>query len=218
MDEEKRSSSEILLSLEEKVDTLIKYYQNVDYSQKVILGQINSLKMQFEAAKNAPAPSVQKFNPPIVTAIPEMVKSNQNLISQPKSDFGKLAEKHGIDVEEAVQEEEMTEEQGIRQGLRNQRVVNNSSNKQAVSQALKRPDNTPLFLASIEILDATGGVVKQTRTDAKGFWKAVLSEGTYTVHVIKKFPNDPLQENIDKSYSISIPSSAKPIILNAVKF
>ena len=86
--------------------------------------------------------------------------------------------------------------------------------KSSISQVLKNDDDTPLFLANVEVFDENGELINQTRTNTKGRWLMALSPGDYQVHVLKRYPADSGKVSIDTMYPISVPSSDKPLELD----
>src|SRR5690606_12624399 len=217
MTEDKRSATDILLGLETKVETLSKRFANVENLLKVLLNNINNQTPKLQP--ETPKPS--KVTGPI---------NKDNFDHRDKtSRFADLAKQHGLDVErEPARNESVIEarpstlppdpdgddmiEASSRGASRGQRGAK-SSVKASVSQILYREDGQPLFLASVEVLDQTGMLINQTRTNPKGRWLMALSPGEYQVHVLKRFPADSGKESIDTTYRINVPPSDKPMEL-----
>lgn len=215
-----RSAIDILLELEQKVDALSRRYGNVENLLKVLLNNINNghvPKPQEAATKSV------KITGPI----------NKNNFDQREktSKFVDLANQQGLDVEddevptrlETVIKarpsdlppdpsgEDMVEAPS-RGASRGQRGAKTSA-KLSVSQVLFREEGQPLFLASVEVLDESGVLINQTRTNPKGRWLMALAPGEYQVHVLKRFTQDSGKETVDLTYKINIPPSDKPMEL-----
>ena len=74
-------------------------------------------------------------------------------------------------------------------------------------------DNSPIYLANVELLDENGSLINQTRTNTKGRWMMALAPGSYQVHVLKRFPPDSGKSMIDVTYKIDVPDSSVPLEL-----
>lgn len=187
-------------------------------------------------------PQVQQQPPqPVRTPQPVTgVVNKDNFDTRPKtSRFSEAAANHGLDVEEDIEVVDPFESQHIddeivarpippvvkqadhdtlieapsRGNSRGQRGPKTKSTKCSVSQDLSR-DDSPVFLANVELLDENGTLVNQTRTNTKGRWMMALAPGSYQVHVLKRFPPDSGKKPIDVTYPIVIPPSDKPLELS----
>lgn len=108
---------------------------------------------------------------------------------------------------------DLLEAAASRGNSRGQRGPKTKGAKYSVSQNLVR-DNSPVYLATVELLDENGSLINQTRTNTKGRWMLALAPGSYQVHVLKRFPPDSGKKPIDVTYPIVIPQSDKPVELN----
>lgn len=221
MSEDKRTATDILLELEGKVNILSKRFGNVENLLKVLLNNINN-RQSSGPKLGIPAPLEPKITGPIS-------RDNFNQREQTNK-FAELANQHGVVVDDETpsaidtviearpselppdpEGEDMLEAPS-RKSSRGQRG-SKSSAKSSVSQVLYREEGQPLFLAAIEVLDQTGVLINQTRTNPKGRWLMALAPGEYQVHVLKRYPPDSGKESIDTSYQIKVPPSDKPMEL-----
>jgi hypothetical protein len=108
---------------------------------------------------------------------------------------------------------DLLESAASRGNSRGQRGPKTKGTKCSVSQNLVREDS-PIYLATVELLDENGSLINQTRTNTKGRWMLALAPGSYQVHVLKRFPPDSGKKQIDVTYPIVIPQSDKPVELN----
>lgn len=218
MVEDNRTSTDILLELEVKIDLLSRRFNNVELLLKTILNNINKQSSS----------SVQEESKPIKNTGP----INKNNFDQrdKTTRFADLASQHGLDVEDEpparfeniikARPSELPPDPGgddmveapSRGASRGQRGAKTSA-KLSVSQVLYRDEGQPLFLASVEVLDESGVLINQTRTNPKGRWLMALSPGEYQVHVLKRFTQDSGKETVDVTYKINIPPSDKPMEL-----
>jgi len=193
---EARSSTDILLELEQKLDTLGKRFQVIEHLQKIILGKLN--------AKVDVAPTLQKTE---VKNVNPSVVNKDNFEQRPKtSSFADLAAQHGVKVEDDVTTDLIeavdTREVSVR-GSRGP-VIKHSGQKKNVIQYVRFPDGKPILLASIEILDLNDEILNRTRTNTKGSWKAPLLPGIYKIHLLKNYLGDDSKKPIDLTYEIEV--------------
>jgi hypothetical protein len=205
-----RKATDVIIDLETKVDSLVGYIKNMDNNIKLLLGHINELKMV-------------GVNPPVVapnSSPPAVAKQAMKFEEMPKTNiFDGLKEQAGIQdnsTNNSIEEQpddELIEEVVHTGERRGSRVATQSSNKISVSQQIFMPDGSPMFLASVEIMDFNGMLVKQTRTNTKGRWIAPLEQGNYSVHVVKR-TSDNSKEPIELQFVVEIPSSEAPLELD----
>lgn len=217
-----RAATDILLSIESKLDVLEKRCQNSENLLKLLLGRFN----QF-----LPSSQKQSVSQP---SIPEDIVVKNNFDNRPKTDkFIQLAAKQGIVINDKADNipkniitavpqfnddvDTMTEAK-VRGNVRGQRGPKIEGGKSSVSQMLTGNNNVPLFLANIEILNENNELINQTRTNTKGRWLTALAPGNYQVHVVKNFPADSGKKTIDTTYEILVPSSAQPVELSPLSF
>lgn len=207
MVEDKRSATDILLSLESKVITMEKRVQNIEYLLKALLGKNNK-------SQSIP-PATLSLSQTAQRTIQNDVINKDNFEDRPKTNrFEEMAASHGVKLgtyEEASSGE--MEEAPIRSLSRGQRGPKKSGSKTSVSQILSS-GNSPVFLANIEILDDNNELVSQTRTNPKGRWLMALAPGDYQVHVTKRYPPDSGKASIDTMYQINVPPTDKPLELD----
>jgi hypothetical protein len=203
-----RNISEIILSLEEKVESLTKQVANNESLLKNLLNSVNRLVRQ-GAAPSAPTvapPAVATAAPPAAaTAAPAMEPE----LEEPKSRFERLKEMHGIT-------DQTTNVQDLKSGFRKiDRAAVSASNinvkKTSVTQQVTY-QGTPLIVAAIEIKNLNGKIVESCRTNQKGIWVASLEPGDYIVFVIKRFVRESKQP-IEAIYEISVAASDSAVVL-----
>lgn len=229
--EEKRTATDILLSIEAKLNTLEGRIKNSENILKITLGRLNEAL----AGTQAPQASQSVISSPQPTSYPRQVVNRENFDDRPKtSEFTKQAAQFGIDVEdntperieqvfvakpldetELVDHDELIESPSRGTATRGQRGPKSKGTKTSVSQVLSAGE-TPLFLANVEIFNETGQLVNQARTNTKGRWLMALEPGNYQVHVLKRFPPDSGRVPVDTTYQISVPPANKPLELNSL--
>jgi hypothetical protein len=201
MAEEKRSATDILLSLESKINTLEQRSQNTEYLLKALLGKTNK-------AVSVSTPSESQF-----------VVNKDNFENRPKTNrFSEMAESQGVSLDdhEMISSFGISEmsESAVRGSSRGQRGAKPKGSKTSVSQTINC-GNSPVFLANIEVFDENNELISNTRTNTKGRWLSALYPGNYNVHILKRYPPDSGKKPIDTSYQITVPSSDKPLELDS---
>ena len=230
--EDKRTATDILLSIENKLNILEGRVKNSEGLLKILLGRLNDV-----LTPQTPTVAVQP-SPVQTPRIPESnVINKDNFETRPKTTkFADAAKKFNIDIEDDV-EDEIKEIQGIfvakpqsnviesddmveasvRGSARGQRGPKNKATRSSVSQTLSAGSN-PLFLANIEVFDQEGSLINKGRTNTSGRWLMTLGPGDYQVHVLKRFPPDSGKTPIDTMYQISVPLSDGPLELDPLSF
>lgn len=83
-----------------------------------------------------------------------------------------------------------------------------------VWQKLVTEAGGPVFLASVEIINENGEVIKKARSDASGTWKASLNPGKYTISVVKRANPNSDKQGFSTSYEIVVPRGEALVDLN----
>lgn len=203
-EEDKRTATDILLSIESKLIKLEGRVQNSEYLLKTLLGKIN--KQSVSTAQSSSKPTIYESDIINKDNFENRIKTNK---------FVEIAASQGVSLEDnsgVVNFSNDLEEASLRGEARGQRGVKLKGPKSSVSQVLNR-GNDILFLANIEVLDENNELVSQTRTNTKGRWMMSLAPGDYQVHVTKRFSPDSGKRPIDTMYQIMVPKSDKPIEL-----
>jgi len=101
--------------------------------------------------------------------------------------------------------EEATSFTGTRRGARVDRTQPDARVK--VNQMIYDSDRKPLPLATVKITNSLGQTVKSARSNPKGVWKADLNPGSYNIHVMRRFANEPNKTPVEMQYTISVPNT-----------
>jgi hypothetical protein len=207
-EEDKRTATDILISLECQINLLSNRIRNSENLLKLLLAKING---QNTISGNSVAQ-------PILTekVEQETVINKDNFNNRVKtSKFTELAKANGIEIKDTDISSNSSgmKEADVRGTARGQRGPKSNASKSSVSQLLN-DGTTPLFLANIEVLDENGELVNQTRTNTKGKWLMTLAPGKYDVHVSKRFPSESGKKSIDNTHSIEVFPSDGPVELS----
>jgi hypothetical protein len=156
-DKEQRKASDVLLSIESKIDTVLKLMANYDFTNKLILSKLNVLNTisNLDSANSIP--------PVINSPITSNVESNIPIISTPS------IIKRNVNQENAKEME----------------LEEFSNKKIPVIQRVVDDKGKDLFMAEVSIMTLDKELVNKTKTNAMGKWQAQLKPGKYLVQIIK---------------------------------
>jgi hypothetical protein len=175
---EKRKASDILLGVEDRVNTLIKIMSVYDMNTKLLLERVNfiySYIKQVQALDEAQltSPPASLFPEPIQASSEHIITEEQNPIGHrrtPRSDFFNNAESMPSTVATPLQQ--IAQDQL-------------SDKKVPVIQRVTDGKGKDLFMAEVIIFDEQKQVVVKTKTNAAGKWQAYLRPGKYNVSIVK---------------------------------
>lgn len=210
MDE--RKATDILLDLESKVDSLLAYYKVIDFNLKMILTKLQMQKI--ESNQNIELPKVSENVGTVEAFIPETkgkkAKTIKSTVPPPTQPPIPSAATPAISSVSAPPEEVFPEQD---EGLK--KAVVKSGKKVAVQQKIMYPNGKNMILAEIKITTSSGELIKTTRTDSSGKWKAVLVPGQYIVNIASRILQD--QPKIEKSYAFEVPVQDEILELDPIK-
>ncbi len=205
----KRPLEEVVIALEGKVNKLLSLFSNIDYTNKLLLNQVN----QMTQALQTPITEEEQtaLSPTAATKIAQKIEAlpQEDYSSTPGVMEGTKMGFEPSDFDDAGNPvlQEVTVPKGSRRG---DRKPKGGAPRIAVSQKIIFPDGNPLFLGAVVIKDKTGALVKQTRTNSQGRWVAGLSPGEYSVTIFKR-GGEGGTEAVDLDYLINVPPSEKPV-------
>ncbi len=209
----KRSASDVILEMEQTLNTILGHQRNMDANIKILLARSVKQQSSRPAAQPDPIPEPKPEPEPPPKRGPGRPPKSAKFEDLPKTNiFETLKKRSGlIDADLTTEHDELIEEvvhKGDRRGARN---PTKPSGKVSVSQQVLNDEGSPIFLASVEILDMNGALIKQTRTNTKGRWVAPLDPGRYAVHITKRIQDKP---PVDLKFAVEIPETGKPMELD----
>ncbi len=242
---EPRKASEIILSLENKIDILMATIKSMELNIKILSNKLNLLSEKIDATprEQPKAASVGKFEAvdmvPVEYPIEEVLEQNPQgfrRTSRPETyqksndilENGVLAPVQvpflntKIPVQPQINKEvEPTvvfknyEEKVV--SPTEVKIDTNNSQVIAVSQRVMDSTNKSLFLASVKVYNSQNDVISPSdlKTDHMGKWKMILTPGKYTVEVNKLSGKDRVE--LQKKVSIEITGKEKEVILPTLK-
>ena len=215
--EEPRKASDILISLETKVDQIFGIIRNQDLLIKVLTNKLNSfietINSMIEDHEDPPKtpnePQIQTViagnSLPVETAPvgfrrtsrPETFENNtpkQVIAMQaPAVAVPKPTPQPEVQFPEYVEPKKPTPAKKVKAEQPTQPAkITNTGSKIPVSQRIVNEAGKALFVADIEVINSDNEIVHKTRTNGLGKWEASLSPGAYKVKISK-------QESLSKS-------------------
>lgn len=220
MSDEPRKATEILLSLEEKVNTLVKIVSVYDMNTKIILNRVNKIHAYIEmlerevvehAAPKHPTAASQLGEPDPIDEGP-IETSAEHVITMTDKPMGHRrtprAETYVSEVLPAVPVQEPE--------VRHAKVDN--ERKVPVTQRVTWQDASgavkDLFMAEVSIFNDQKELVTKTKTNAAGKWQAYIKPGMYTVNVTKT--DTATKKKLEALQDIDVEDSKTTVILPTV--
>ena len=162
-----RKASDILVSLEKKIDMMNRITAGQDLNSKLMLDRLNRICVLLEGISQFSQPSVTE---PIV-ALEDVQDAESEAIVDPivvetnPTGFRRTARPESYPTTEEFASQD--------------KVV-------AVAQKITWNDGKPALMAEIEIRDQERNLVAKSRTNTGGKWQAPLKPGNYTVVALKR--------------------------------
>lgn len=188
--DEQRKASEILISIEDNVNKLIKIISVYDMNSKLTLDRVNKIynyinslqseNLQEEKETNS-SDKINTNSDEIITMSDVPISNKRAAVEQPT--IPKLNE-------------------------------NDTLKKVPVIQRITDNNGKDLFMAEVIILNDNKDFVFKTKTNAVGKWQALLKPGKYSVNITKT--DSATKNKIEASQDIDIVNSNSPIVLQTI--
>lgn len=233
MEKEPRKASEIILSMENKIDTLLGIVRSLDLNIKILSNKLNQLSEKRDTAQ--PKITMEAVNTSFVTHPPRIaqpIDPERNILIDPEK---------SLQMDDAIKGFRRTSRPETFAGdnaylprtkelPKAEVVVPNKNNAPAPQPNVSQPNtkgpaaiiptmqrvvnrnNKSIFLADVEIINLETKEVKRTRTNGTGKWTAALEAGSYEV-VVKK-QEAASNEMLQVVQDIKIDGKTSPLELN----
>ena len=208
-----RKATEVLLSIEQKIDELVGFVRNIDHNNKLILSRLNMLESQ----PTAPRPNAQPLDsagllvPSAPQQQPVFAKPDKSFKfeNRPKTNkFEQMQQSLGVNDDSLpLSKEERFElmEEGVPQGQRRGQRIEKTDSSRCNTKQIVQHMGQPLFMATVQIMNDSNQVIKRTRTNTVGRWTAPLDPGNYRIDVLKMPNEEKKTPLIESSYFVEIP-------------
>jgi hypothetical protein len=199
MSDEERKATDVLLSIESKLEALLNHHRTQELNLKILSNKFNSLidnipKYLAENKFNIAQPQI-KIEVADVSPIPTKGKSLNLLTDSDPIGFRRTSRPETF---EDKNKQSDSRESSIQKVVQNFEHANQKENiphippklnEGAISQITQRiidKNQKSIFLAEVEIKSPEGSIVHKTRTNSVGKWNATLPVGKYRVSISKR--------------------------------
>lgn len=211
MSEDQRKASEIILSIESKLDNMLKTMGSYETNTKLILDRVNKVYLYIEEVKKSY--SIVQENEENFTNLDEPISISKDPIinkrsAKPLPDANGLQNPYKMDGFNEVKKIEtvVVEE-------KNSEII--SDKKVPVIQRITDQTGKDIFMADVLVCNSKQEAIYKTKTNAIGKWQAHLRPGAYTINVSKTDMNT--KKKLEIKQEINIPASNATVVLDALK-
>lgn len=194
--EETRTTSEIVVALEEKINTIMKIISVYDMNSKLTLDRVNKIYAYIEKIQAEDASEMQTNTPP------QTVKISQDRVipvSETPTDRGRVSRT------ETFVPPPQTEQAP---------KPKSSDRKIPIMQRVVDDNNKDIFLVDVTIMNDMGEQVGKAKTNATGKWQAHLKPGSYSIHMAKT--DTASKKKFEMVQEINIPDADTTVMLPQV--
>lgn len=180
---EPRKASDVLLSLEVKINNLTKIISVYDMNIKLILDRVNKVYNYIEKLQNEmQAETSETQNNDVSFQDHEVVQSSgDNLITVTENPIGHRRTSRP----DTYVRKDSAASSDAEPNYTNAPKDSSSDKKIPVIQRVTDPTGKDLFMAEVTILNDQKELVLKTKTNAAGKWQAYLKPGMYVVNIVK---------------------------------
>ena len=187
--EVQRTSSDVLLEIENKLDHLFKMISVYDMNTKLILDRVNKIYSLLNSSQtNKQSPISSSVNEPIkneITPTPinygEFISSKLNA-EQIKTELDDVDFKDKLFDNSSIP---ISETPIVNKRNQISKQSSTGDKKYPIQQRVVNSTGQNIFMGKVEILSEDGTVVHKVNTNATGKWTASLLVGNYKVNIVK---------------------------------
>jgi hypothetical protein len=198
MTDEQRKASDVIVAIEDKLNTLLQSMSVYNLNIKLILDRVNKVYNyinQLEAQSG-----IDTASPPPSTDKDVVQTSAEHVITVDSNPTGVRRTARAESYAPAPQPP-----------IQDVKKSGQPDRKVPVSQRLTNRQGKDLFMAEVEILNDKKELVQSTKTNATGKWQAHLKPGKYHIHVIKT--DTATKDKIEAWQELNIPFSDTVVTL-----
>lgn len=219
-DNKTRTATDVLISLENKLEQLISAQRTNDLTFKILANKLGALIEKMDQISSVPSiqntkPKASQFKIEAADTSRQMVveATTEELVDKQPSGTRRVSRINGAD-DAPTPKTKLLPPENI-SGKIDFVDADIKDNKQTVAsgstpvyQRVLDKNNKAIFLADVEIFDKHGALVSKARTAANGIWNSALLPGDYRV-IIKKSASMNRQK-IEISQNVSVASGTSP--------
>jgi len=205
--------SDIILEIETKVELILGYIKNIDFTNKLILSKLSKLESVNSSGKDITPTSTMPSTP--LTSAELKVVDEMELAESKFNNQLERAKNNDANAWVSSTEENLVsfkDADAISQELQkdSEPKKTRKSGKVTVEQSVFYPDGTKAVLVNVEIFNASNSLIKKSKTNSAGKWTALLDSGKYLIKLTKAPVNGkPL---IQKQFEIDVVSNEQNIM------
>lgn len=188
-DGEDRKATEILLSLESKMETMIKVMSTYDMTIKILLDRVNKMHSYINSLQEE--------------MIQEQLQKTKEEQFRPYDEPKRIFD---INQDDAIPESNAPIA-NIRSSRTNtlpvEKQTENSEKKVPVTQRITDSNGKDLFIADVSVMTKNNELVVKAKTNTVGKWQAHLKPGDYIINVVKV--DAATKKKIEAMQEITIP-------------
>lgn len=198
-EKEPRKISDIIVSLEDKVNSLLKVVAVYDMNLKNVLDRVNKIyKYISELEKQAEADmkNMQENKEPAIVSSPEIfIDEEREIVAQRKTS------RVATPIELPVKEKKTAQQMG-------------PEKKVSVLQRVTDHTGKDLFMADVTIMNENKEVILKAKTNAAGKWQAQLRPGNYITHIVKT--DSATKKKVEAMQNLTVADTNAPMMLPVV--
>lgn len=162
MPEELRTSTDVLLSIEDKIIQLLKFIQNQDNNIKILMNRLSEIENTIKLS------AASQLSQSVVPVIKRTVGSVKPVDEPPQAIIS------NVDKPKIKKQEKKVEKQ--------------PTGSVNVTQVIQYPDGKRALFALVEIYNSNNELIEKTKTNTGGRWTKTLIPGQYKIQVSKPSP------------------------------
>lgn len=205
--EQPRKASDILLSIEDKMNSLIKSMSVYDLNTKLMLSRINSIYAYIEQLKAEAELQPDQIDQGTIQVVAQEAIPITDVPTKDRR-IGRVEPPVQIPQRPATPQQMQTQAQPVPVQTPQNKKVNvpvSSDRKVPVVQQLKYSTGGDVFMAEVSVANQDNELVHKTKTNAIGKWQAHLKPGKYYVSVVKT--DTTTKKKIEALQELTIPNS-----------
>ncbi len=220
MSDNNRKATDVLLSIENKLEELLNHHRSQDLNLKILSNKLNNfldlVPKMMQPVKEAQPQQPPKFTVEIADSAPVPIKVAPSIKIEQDSDpvgFRRTSRPETFENKfQKQQDVEFTEYESPKvEKTKPANVKIEDLSSVQVTQRVIDKKQKSIFLAEVEVKTLDGEIAHKTRTNSVGKWSASLKPGKYRVSVSKK--ESSLKQKVDLFQDIELKSDRSTIIL-----
>ncbi len=215
-DDNNRKATDVLLSIESKLESLLNHHKSQDLNLKILSNKINSfidsLPSLLESSKSNKAPQQKITVEAVDTSRNIEVKSELPLYIENNPTGNRRVSRDHQEDKSDFKDYDLQKNSNSFPEISNKKENPQETNFVVqVTQRVTDKNQKSVFLAEVEVKDLSGNVIHKTRTNSVGKWSGTIKPGNYRIFINKK--ESSMKQKIEVSQDVNLDSSKSMVIL-----